>query len=341
MLESRFTVSKSDRAAAVLEASGLGKLLRRVPVWRGALVVNYHRIGDGSASPYDRTLWSATPEELGVHLETLARHFEVVGPEYLTEAPPRRLGRAVLITFDDGYRDNYESAFPALRSHGLHATFFVATGFIDRPRAPWWDEVAWMVRTSPRSELPAGDWLDRGIEFDEPERERAVGSLLALYKGMAGERANEFLDFLAEATGSGRCHEADAHDAWMTWDMVRELRSAGMWVGAHTVDHPVLARSSRARQEEEIAGCRDRLAAELGERPRYFSYPVGLPGTFDSETQALVRDSGFELAFAFSGGYVRDSVQDRYAVPRSSEGLEGGPDRFHAMVTLPQVFARW
>ncbi|MGI8596951.1 MAG: polysaccharide deacetylase family protein [Thermoleophilaceae bacterium] len=334
-------MSKTDRAAALLESSGLGKLLRRGPAWRGALVVNYHRIGDGSTSPYDRTLFSATAEGLDAHLEVLARHFEVVGPGYLTDPSPRRLGRAVLITFDDGYRDNYEQALPILRGHGLKATFFIATGFIDRPRAPWWDEIAWMVRTSPRSGVPAGPGLDRAVAFDEPERERAVGSLLAAYKGLPDERTAEFLDHLAEATGSGRCDDREASDAWMSWDMVRELRAAGMWVGAHTVDHPVLARTSRARQQEEILGCRDRLEAEIGERPRYFSYPIGLPGSFDAVTRELVREAGFELAFGFSGGYIRGTEHDLYALPRCSEGLEGGPERFLAMVTLPQLFARW
>lgn len=334
-------MSKSDRAATLLEYSGLGKLLRRAPVWRGALVVNYHRIGDGSSSPYDRSLWSATVEELDMQLETLARHFEVVGPSYLIDPAPPRPRRAVLLTFDDGYRDNYEHALPALRSHGLQATFFIATGFVDRPRAPWWDEIAWMVRRSPRRELPAGPWLDRAVEFDEPERERTVACLLATYKRTPGERTAEFLDRLAEATGSGRCDDPGATDAWMSWDMVRELRSAGMWVGGHTVDHPVLALSSRARQESEIVGCRDRLEDELGERPRYFSYPIGLPGSFDAVTEDVVRESGFELAFGFSGGYISGPGQNRYALPRASDGLEGGPGRFRAMVTLPQLFARW
>ncbi len=57
-------------------------------------------------------------------------------------------GRYGMITFDDGYRDNHATALPILKREGVTATFFVATGFIDAPRLPWWDEIAWMVRTS-------------------------------------------------------------------------------------------------------------------------------------------------------------------------------------------------
>jgi peptidoglycan/xylan/chitin deacetylase (PgdA/CDA1 family) len=112
----------------------------------------------------------------------------------------------VIITFDDGYRDNYSEAFQILKAHGASATFFVTTGFVDHPRLSWWDEIAWMVRNSRRHSVSAGRWLQSAVVFDEPQRERAIHALLTSYKSLPGERTEHFLEFLAEASGSGRYH---------------------------------------------------------------------------------------------------------------------------------------
>src|SRR5439155_21803986 len=116
------------------------------------------------------------------------------------------------------------------------------------------------------------------------------------YKQLPGEEAGDYLDQLAEATGSGRCPAGEAVDEWMTWDMVREMRDGGMTIGGHTVTHPVLARLPRERQNQEIAGCATRLAEELGQPMRAFSYPNGTSWSFDGHTLAALEAGGVELA---------------------------------------------
>src|SRR5689334_8168394 len=91
-------------AAAALERSGLGALLRIAPTWRGLLALNYHRVGTPGDTPLDRAMWDATLEDFDAQVEFLARNFDVVGPE---EVGPKPASRQVLITFDDGYRDYY------------------------------------------------------------------------------------------------------------------------------------------------------------------------------------------------------------------------------------------
>ena len=111
-------MSRSEQAARVLDMPPLRALARRAPLWRGVLVLNYHRIDDGSRSVLDRGVLSATPEALDAQLRFLRQHVEVVRLEDVEDARARR-GRHVLLTFDDGYRDNFELAFPLLRAHGL------------------------------------------------------------------------------------------------------------------------------------------------------------------------------------------------------------------------------
>jgi peptidoglycan/xylan/chitin deacetylase (PgdA/CDA1 family) len=326
--------SRRAAAAAALERSGLGALLRLAPAWCGLVVVNHHRIGDPGDSPFDRALWTASAEDLDARVRFLVRNFDVVGPDDVADLGP---GRHVLITFDDGYRDNHTLALPILREHGATAAFFLTTDFLDVPGLAWWDEIAWMVRTSPRASLV----LDgAAVGFDEPDRTAAVSALVDRAKALPGRALGPYLDRVAEATGSGRAPCMVADGQWMTWRMARELLAAGMHVGGHTVTHPILARLEPDLQRREILGCRERLQAELGIPMRWFSYPNGDRGSFDAHTRAALADAGVELAFSFDGGYRPAGAFDPYDVPRIAAGPGTGADLLAAAVTLPQVFTR-
>lgn len=307
--------------------------------WSGVLALNYHRIGDGSASVFDRGLWSTTADALAEQIRFCKAHCEVIAPGDLPYVLARRHGRYILMTFDDGYRDNYEAAFPILRSEGVPATFFVATGFIDSPRAPWWDEIAWMVRASPRRAVALPGWLPAPVWFDGPDRERAVRTLLRTYKSIPTESTEAFLDDIADATGSGRCEARQGEDWWMTWDMLREMQSAGMAIGGHTVNHPVLARAPLETQRREIDACGHRLSAELGEPMRYFSYPVGGARAFDGATREYLRASGVQYAFSYYGGFRRFGDWDDHDVRRVPMESDVSFERFRALVEWPGVFA--
>lgn len=331
--------NKIERAAWVLSRSGAGAALRRLPTWDGVLTFCFHRIGTGGGSAWERTIWDTTLEELDQRLRFLRRHAEVIAPEEMLglEAAPR--GPHVLLTFDDGYREWATEVLPLLRAHGLKAAFFLSTGFIDNPRAPWWYELPWMVQESNASSLPGGKWLAETLRLDE-NRDGAAKTLLDAYKSLPGERTEEFLEWVAEASGSGRCDPRTMRDDWLTWDMARELRDAGMEIGGHTVDHPVLSRLPAEAQREQVSACGRRIEAELDRPMRMFAYPVGLPDSFDEETRAVLREEGIRLAFGYHGGYARASqLLDPLDVPRVTGGME--PQILSATLALPQVFARW
>ena len=314
--------------------------LLNVPAWRGVVVLGYHRITPGRVdTPFEPALFSATTAGLDEQVRFATRHFEVVGPEAIGLDPDGR-GRRVAITFDDGYRDNFELAFPILREHGVQAAFFLPTGFIDEPRVPWWDELAWIARQSTRATLPEGAWLREPLPLDG-DRAGAILELANVYKSLPNERTDDFLEYCAEAAGTGRCDPEAGADLWMTWAMAAEMRDAGMTIGGHSVTHPVLANADAVVQRKEIEGCADRLDEELGVPMRFFAYPVGLPHSFDDTTRRALRDAGVKLAFSLHGGYLRPGRIDHYDVPRASVGLETTPRAFRAMLAFPGAFARW
>jgi peptidoglycan/xylan/chitin deacetylase (PgdA/CDA1 family) len=332
-------MNKIERAAWALSRSGAGMALRRLPTWDGVLTLCFHRIGSREGSAWERTIWDTTLEELDRRLRFLRRHTQVIAPEEMLgmEAPPR--GPHVLLTFDDGYREWATEVLPLLRAHGVRAAFFLATGFLDEPRAPWWYELPWMARRATVEALPAGEWLREPLELGG-DRDAAADALLDTYKALPGERAGAFLDWVAGASGSGRPDPRAVRDDWLDWDMARELRDAGMEIGGHTVDHPVLSRLPAQAQREQISACARRIEAELGREMRMFAYPVGLPDSFGEETRAALREEGVRLAFGYHGGYARAGRPlDPLDVPRVTGGME--PQILGATLALPQVFARW
>jgi peptidoglycan/xylan/chitin deacetylase (PgdA/CDA1 family) len=307
--------------------------------WSGVLALNYHRVGDGSTSMFDRGLWSCDVEAFADQIRFCKAHFDLITPADLPEVLGRGRGRYILITFDDGYRDNYEVAFPILQGERAPATFFVATGFIDSPRIAWWDEIAWMVRRSERRWVRVRPWLDAPVRFDA-DREAAVRSLLRTYKTVSVHATSAYLDDIAEATGSGRYDSQQDGHTWMTWDMLRQMRASGMIVGGHTVNHLVLARAPREVQLDEIETCAGRLAAELSEPMRYFSYPVGGSEAFNAATRECLTEVGVKYAFSYYAGYRQFQDWDDYDIRRVPVESSVAAGQFRSILVLPQLFAR-
>jgi peptidoglycan/xylan/chitin deacetylase (PgdA/CDA1 family) len=332
--------SKRELITPVLVRSGAASLMRKTMPWDGVMTLNYHRIGDGSTSHFDRGLWSATEEQFDQQLKFVKSHYDIISPKDLPDVRIKAKGKFLIITFDDGYLDNYSAAFPILKHNNMPATFFISTGFIDNPSLPWWDEIAWMIRTSKKTQLDLQPWIQTPVPFDEPTRERAVRTVLRAYKAMPTEKTPDYLNAIANAAGTGRCTAAETQNLWMNWDHLREMHNAGMTIGGHTVNHPILARLPAESQWNEISGCKKRLEAELKSPMTTFSYPVGHPDAFNADTRECLRKAGVEHAFSYYAGIALFSQWDHYDIRRLPIDNDLSFDHFRAIVTLPNLFGR-
>src|SRR5207253_9995701 len=115
-LERKGRAMSREAIARILRKSGVRAVLGKLDRWSGVLCLNYHRIADDRREVLDRDLWSARTDQFDAQVRFLTRHFDVIGPEDLPEVVARSRGRYAIITFDDGYRDNYRSAFPVLKT---------------------------------------------------------------------------------------------------------------------------------------------------------------------------------------------------------------------------------
>jgi peptidoglycan/xylan/chitin deacetylase (PgdA/CDA1 family) len=183
--------------AKALKHSGALALLRAVYRPRGLLCLNYHRIASQLPSYCDSGVISASADEFAAQIRLLKRHAELITPDEIEDARRSR-GRFVLVTFDDGYSDNYHSAFEVLRQEGARATFFIATGYIDNPRLHWWDAINALIDSTSASTLDLPDYAQPTLDLSPAAKPDALRQLLRLYKRLPGERAQALLQRLAE-----------------------------------------------------------------------------------------------------------------------------------------------
>ncbi len=216
--------------------------------------------------------------------------------------PEGRLpSRSLCITFDDGYADNESVALPILQRHGLTATFFVATGFLDGGRM-WNDSIIESIRRTRLEHLDLDGLADSPMgRFDLTSlvaRRSAIDRIIGKVKYLPPEGRLRFERFLAE-----EAQAALPDDLMMSSDQVRKLRLAGMQVGAHTVSHPILARLDECEAYREIKESKRHLESLLKEPVQLFAYPNGRPmDDYVPANVEHVRECGFAAAASTEWG---------------------------------------
>jgi len=302
------------------------------------IALAYHRIGDPGQSQLDHALWSANAEVFEAQVRFLGAHADVVRVRELADALAQRGTRAVAITFDDGYRDNHDVALPILRARGVPATFFVSTDFIDHPRTPWWDEIAWMVRSAGTQASAVALAAEHGGVPQHADLPEIIRRALRRAKQQPGDQLDAFIARLGDRLGTGRIPEALA-PAWMSWEMIRALDAGGMEVGGHTATHPVLSRLSRAAQQHELAASWERLSQMLGSPPTSMSYPVGGLDATNGDTRSAIATTRWRLACHYHGGWIDGAITDPYGIPRIAVEPYTRVEDLAAILRWPAVFS--
>lgn len=221
--------------------------------------------------------------------------------------------RAACITFDDGYADNATVAMPILRRHGMTATFFVATSFLDGGRM-WNDTVIESIRNcaADRLDLQANGLGEFGLNSLD-ERRTAIDQLLGQIKYLELDERQATVDLVQRAAGS-----TVADDLMMTSAQVKQLQREGMQVGAHTCSHPILARLPDDAAKLELSRSKSFLESLIEAPVDLFAYPNGKPGQDYLHRHALMaRESGFSGAVSTAHG-VSSSLTDPFQLARFS-----------------------
>lgn len=331
---------KRQLLAEALASSGLTRLLESVLQRDALLVINYHRIGNAEETPYDSGTFGPTVDQFDWEMRYIKSRFNCVMLEealsMMTGETPLR--SSLLITFDDGNLDNYHTAFPILRSHGLQATFFLPTAFIGTDRLPWWDTIAYIVKHSRNDTFRLK--YPRPAEF-QLNRARPSATVFQLLRFCSDHATTDYAPLIDELETVCDCARPSGSldRCFLNWDEVREMQAAGMNFGSHTHNHEVLSGLPLERQCSELTESRRILERELGRTVDILAYPVGRPYTFNADTKAALDRSGFRAAFSFYGGANLRGAVDRLDI-RREDCHSPSTALFRLHTTLAAVGAR-
>ncbi len=318
-----------------LQWSGLNALSR----WsnRNSLtVLNYHGVVEGDLHDRDRNIYCNTvdTEEFAGHLEFLVRHYNPVKASDVEawiggerDLPPR----AVLITFDDGHRNNLTYAGPILAKYGVPAIVFLATAYMGSSRLLWPEELYQVALRWARVKIPFPD--ARGeftLDGNRKERARQVTDAA---KKLPVEVLEPWLNALrAEVTLPPELACSDVY-AFLAWEEVRQLSRYGFEIGSHTVNHWIVTRCTPESLRQELEESKAEIERQLGSRCLSFCYPNGGAADWSPSAAEAVRAAGYRLAYTLPDRIQPRTAINAYAISRLTVPGGVSQEAFRARVS--------
>lgn len=302
------------------------------------VIFNFHRIRSNVHDPrFDDFVYGPTQEELYEQFKWLKQNADIISESELLEHVRRKkpLSRSsVMITFDDGYRDNYDLAMPVLLDLKIPAVFFIATGAIENREVGWWDTIAYLVKRCPQKQLTL-----RGRTWDLTKpRGDAIRELQHWMRTRKAETTVYFLEELSRACDVELPAVELSSSELMSWEQIRDAAAKGIAIGSHTHSHRVLSTLSLADQFEEFRVSKAILEEKLNRTMHSVAYPVGGHIDCHHETAELAEECGYELGFSFHTGANHLNRLNPLAIGRIS--AETSLPLTCAAISLPSVFAR-
>ena len=297
-----------------------------------AVILLYHRVAELRPDPQ---LLCVTPAHFAEHLEHLQQHYRPISMRELRQAivDGEVPNKAVVVTLDDGYADNLLNAKPLLEHYHIPATVFVTTGFVERSGEST-SSVLERCLLQPRDLPPslalaingetyywqiddyqenAASW-DVTMDYYPTRRHKCYHELHILLRPLDDTSRREVLAALIDWASCPT--DVPPTHRMLNPDELKALSKDGLVeLGAHGVNHLILARQSIETQSQEISESKRYLEDILGQRVTSFSYPYGSPGDASQETIHLARQAGFELACANVAAPVT-TKSDLFWLPR-------------------------
>ena len=333
-------MSKRELAARVLGRPVLSRFRENAAALR---ILAYHRVVEGPWDDFlfDEQIISATPKAFEAQMKWAKRSFEVLSFRDLEVCD--REGRpwperALIVTFDDGYRDNYTHAFPILKELGLPATIFLTTGHIGVEKLFWWDAIAFCFKKTP---LRAASLPELGETVfpltSSQERRKAIDAALAWAKTAPEAVRQDFVANLPAALGMEMPDDVAA-GMHLTWDEVREMAKHGIELGSHTVTHPILSRVEAPQLRHETFQSKATIESEVGQPVLSFAYPAGTRQRRDEAAHAAIEECGYHFAVVYDEGV--EQHPDRTAMPRIHVDRDHSLPLFRANLSFPSIMLR-
>ena len=338
-------MSKKDLLAALFFYTGILKI---VGVWgrlfkNSAIILAYHRVLPewDEQYPGDLELISASTGDFDWQMSYLKKHFNICSFPQLSRMSHDKEGHggAVIVTFDDGFVDNYEHALPVLQKYQLPATIFVTVGYIGQDKTFWFERISEQLKILqnqvihfPMLELR----LDLNGGYDAYNL--AFTQLLEVLKSVPDSVRLEAIEYLNLLTDKSSL-KVDNISRALTWAELKALRDSNVSIEPHTYTHPALSNCSADELRYELAESKLEIEEHLGGECKFFSYPFGGEDSCNPKILSELENTGYEFACTYTpaGGNILGDLKP-YQLMRIHVERYTTKARFVASLVLPKVF---
>lgn len=309
--------------AAINAATTARSIFRLKRSWEHEVrILAYHRvldIRDDSSFEFDPDLVSASVDDFEWQIRHVRERYDPITFHHLVEFIEKGTplpACPVIVTFDDGFDDNYRHAFPVLRSLNMPATFFVSTGYIGQRQTFWFDWFFYLCRQAAerRHVLKVGGAL---FPFDRDNAARQVRSAMRALWTLSDDERRIVVAGLAESLDMKHPDQGFAQSMPLDWDQVEAMAAAGMEFGSHTVSHPVLSRVvNDVDLRYELTESKRVLEQRLARTIDALAYPVGREFAFNDKIEQATRDAGYRIAVSYAAGTNKLRQLDAFKLKR-------------------------
>jgi len=279
-------------------------------------IVTYHRVSDSEVSKITDSLpyLYVNSRNFQQQLDFCKKHYKMIGKDELSggmQTLPGDGGNRLLITFDDGYMDNYTRAYPILKERGIFALIFLAASKVDQGAEgePFWWDRAYSLFSQVEQKVKTGE-----LDISEDEYRPVIEKFLA-DKSMFFQEWNllddaEILACLEKFAESHPFVENREDSRMLSWEQLREMKS-NFAMGSHTFHHRNLLECTPDEVDMELEMSKRLIEQQTGEQVLYFSYPAG---NHDEKLMERVNYHGYMAAVTTENGI--NNMRSPYSLKR-------------------------
>ncbi|MEW6334633.1 MAG: tetratricopeptide repeat protein [Thermodesulfobacteriota bacterium] len=334
---------KKELLADVLFNLNLINLLKRLPLRNKLIVLNYHRVRPVDppfATEFEDGVYTLNADQFNLQIKWLKHNTLILSENELIDCyrdgiffPPKTSAPCVMITFDDGYRDNYTIAYPILKHYDVPAILFVTTQMVNTRQVPWWDVIAYLIK---RCAKPFITYDNQPFPMGDSKAD-AIAHFQLLMKKEQYEHTKYLIQDLSDAC------EVPLPDAQLqdreilTWEQIQEMAQGQIAFGSHTHTHRVLSTINASSQKEEMILSKLIIEKNIGQPVLSICYPCGEPQYITEETAEIAASSGYMLGFTANTGVNYWKSIERFTIRRTASLLQK-VSTVSLLTILPEVF---
>jgi peptidoglycan/xylan/chitin deacetylase (PgdA/CDA1 family) len=310
--------------------SGLILITRRfMPYNKGIYFLAYHRVTDDDFDCLD----------LNVKVDTFEKQIKFISQNYKTISLEKAVellkkgdsipDKTIVVTFDDGYRDNYINAFPILKKYRIPATIFLSVESIDKGQTFWFDKITYAVKRTKKKQIDLRKFnLREYLLQSEYDKKRAVNEIVLFAKKLIKEQLNSLTEYILKVL-EVNLEEINVNYSILKWDDIVEMRNNRITFGSHGMNHIILANLSQEEAKFEVIESRKKIQEKSEIEVKFYAYPNGDVDDFNEDIVNLLKENGFSAACTLvRGSNNNGSLYKLHRYSMTNEVLNGLLGRF-------------